>query len=116
MVYTGSGTSTLTGSFTVPSTTTAGSTRMRVVMKDGAITSSCGSYTYGEVEDYTLNFVSGTTSTCNAPTGLASSAVATTTATLSWTAVSGASGYTVQVKPSSSSTWTNYNATNKSLN
>lgn len=116
MVYTGSGTSTLTGSFTVPSTTATGSTRMRVVMKDGAITSSCGSYTYGEVEDYTVNFVSGSTPTCNAPGGLASSAVATTTATLSWTAVSGASNYTVQVKPSSSSTWTSYTATSASLN
>lgn len=115
LVYSGSGTSTLTGSFTVPSTTTTGSTRMRVVMKDGAITSSCGSYTYGEVEDYTVNFVSGSTPTCSAPAGLATSAVATTSATLSWTAVSGASNYTVQVKPSTSSTWTSYNATSNSL-
>ncbi len=116
LVYSGSGAATITGSFTVPAATTAGSTRMRVVMKDGAITSPCGTYTYGEVEDYTVNITTGTPpATCNAPTGLASSAITTTTATLAWTAVSGATNYTVQVKPSSSSTWTSYTATSNSI-
>jgi hypothetical protein len=32
-------------------------------MKDGAISTPCEQYTYGEVEDYTVNFVSGTTTT-----------------------------------------------------
>ncbi|MGV3631316.1 MAG: GEVED domain-containing protein [Bacteroidota bacterium] len=115
LVYSGSGTSALTGSFTVPSGTAAGSTRMRVVMKDGAITSSCGSYTYGEVEDYTVNFTSGSTPTCNAPAGLAAGSVTSGSANLSWSAVSGAANYTVQVKPSSSATWTSYTATSNSL-
>jgi hypothetical protein len=115
LVYSGSGTSTLTGSFTVPSTTTAGSSRMRVVMKDGAITSSCGSYTYGEVEDYTVNFTTGTPPACNAPAGLTAGSVTASAASLSWTAVSGATNYTVQVKPSTSATWTSYTATSNSL-
>jgi bacillolysin len=48
----------------------------------------------------------GVTSTCNAPTGLASSAITNTSATVSWTAVSGASSYAVDYKLNSASTWT----------
>ncbi|WP_456378619.1 T9SS type A sorting domain-containing protein, partial [Lutibacter sp.] len=45
--------------FTVPTTATAGSTRMRVSMKYNAIPTECETFTYGEVEDYTV--VIGTT-------------------------------------------------------
>lgn len=56
---TGSATSPATGSVTIPSTATVGTTRMRVMMKYNSVpSSSCGSYTYGQVEDYTLNIVS----------------------------------------------------------
>jgi chitodextrinase len=49
----------VSGSFTVPATATLGSTRMRVKMSYNATpTSSCGSFTYGQVEDYTVNIVS----------------------------------------------------------
>jgi bacillolysin len=42
-------------SFTIPSTATLGSTRMRIQMQDGAQeTDPCAIYTYGEVEDYTV--------------------------------------------------------------
>ncbi len=41
--------------FTVPTTATVGTTRMRVVMSDNSATTSCGSYSYGETEDYTVN-------------------------------------------------------------
>lgn len=55
----GSTTTPATGSITIPSTASLGSTRMRVMMKySSAPTSSCGTYTYGQVEDYTLNIVS----------------------------------------------------------
>ena len=43
---------------------------------------------------------------CGTPTGLASSSVTNTSATLSWTAVPGAVTYNLQWKASSSSTWT----------
>ncbi|RYU80248.1 GEVED domain-containing protein [Hymenobacter persicinus] len=51
---------TRTGSFTVPTTAKNGATRMRVVMSDASATTSCGSYSYGETEDYTVNITGGT--------------------------------------------------------
>ena len=47
----------------------------------------------------------GTSASCSAPGGLSASNIAATTATLNWNAVSGALVYTVQYKPTSSSTW-----------
>ncbi len=47
----------VSGNFTVPATATAGNTRMRVSMKYNGIPTSCESFNYGEVEDYTVNLV-----------------------------------------------------------
>jgi hypothetical protein len=44
---------------------------------------------------------------CNAPTGLSSSAITFTDATISWTAASGADSYDVDYKTTASSTWIN---------
>jgi hypothetical protein len=50
---------TATGSITVPATATLGATRMRVQMKYNSSTiTSCETFSYGEVEDYTVNIVS----------------------------------------------------------
>ncbi|WP_421872264.1 M4 family metallopeptidase [Marinoscillum sp.] len=46
---------TYSSSFTVPSSASLGSTRMRVSMVWNSTPSSCGSFSYGEVEDYTVN-------------------------------------------------------------
>ncbi len=46
-------------------------------------------------------------SACGAPSGLSSSSVTATTATVAWTAVSGATSYDVDYKATSSSTWIN---------
>ncbi|GAB3731000.1 hypothetical protein GCM10027594_13020 [Hymenobacter agri] len=46
-------------SFTVPTTAKSGNTRLRVVMSDNSATTSCGSYSYGETEDYTLSISGG---------------------------------------------------------
>ncbi|MBT1701697.1 reprolysin-like metallopeptidase [Chryseosolibacter indicus] len=56
---TASKTTPITGTFTVPSTATSGSTRMRVSMKYNAVPTSCETFSYGEVEDYTVNITSG---------------------------------------------------------
>ena len=47
----------VSGSFTVPGTALAGNTRMRVSMKYNGIPTSCESFSYGEVEDYTVNII-----------------------------------------------------------
>ena len=50
----------VSGNFTVPATALTGSTRMRVSMKYNAIPTSCESFSYGEVEDYTVNIIAST--------------------------------------------------------
>lgn len=53
----------VSGTFTVPTSALEGTTRMRVIMRYNQIPSSCGEFTYGEVEDYTVNIVGGTADT-----------------------------------------------------
>lgn len=62
LVYsrTASTTTPVSGSFTIPTTAGTGTTRMRVSMKYNAVATSCEAFSYGEVEDYTLN-LGGTT-------------------------------------------------------
>ena len=55
-VFSGSGSSTISGSFLVPATA-SGSTRIRISMQYKNPPQSCGTVTYGEVEDYTVNFI-----------------------------------------------------------
>ncbi len=54
-VFSKSGSSTVSGSFTVPTSALSGNTRMRVSMRYGGSPPYCGTFTYGEVEDYTVN-------------------------------------------------------------
>jgi bacillolysin len=78
----------VSGSFTIPTSTNTGSTRMRVSMKYNGIPTSCEAFSYGEVEDYSVNIIAGTPDTTapNVPTNLAASGTTTTTTNLSWTA------------------------------
>lgn len=45
----------ITGTFTIPATATLGATRMRVSMKYNAIPTACETFSFGQVEDYTVN-------------------------------------------------------------
>ncbi|MBL0105610.1 MAG: M4 family metallopeptidase [Bacteroidetes bacterium] len=65
-VATGNGTGTVTATFTVPASALNGATRMRVQMKyASAATNSCTTFTYGEVEDYTVNITGNAAFTIN---------------------------------------------------
>ena len=50
---------TLTYTVAVPSTALLGNTRMRVSMKYNAAPTACEAFSYGEVEDYTINVAAG---------------------------------------------------------
>ena len=76
------------GSFTVPSGTSQTSVRMRVSMKYNGTPTSCETFTYGEVEDYTINLGTATpdTEAPTNPTNLVASNITSSGSTLSWTA------------------------------
>jgi Zinc carboxypeptidase/GEVED domain/Secretion system C-terminal sorting domain/Fibronectin type III domain len=50
-----------TTTFTIPATATLGTTRMRVSSKYGAYSTPCETFTYGEVEDYSINITATAT-------------------------------------------------------
>ncbi|RYY70044.1 MAG: hypothetical protein EOO13_07810, partial [Chitinophagaceae bacterium] len=54
----------------------------------------------------TAQFTTSSPAACNAPGGLASSAITTSSASISWSAVSGGNSYDVDYKLNSTSTWT----------
>jgi len=76
------------GSFTVPATAATGATRMRVSLKYNAVPTACEAFSYGEVEDYTVNIQAGSADTTapTVPTSLAASGTTQTATNLSWTA------------------------------
>ena len=90
----------VSGSFTVPAGAADGATRMRVSMKYNGVPTSCESFQYGEVEDYTI-VIGGTPPDTQAPTApgsLTASGVTQTTVSLSWNASTdnvGVTGYDV---------------------
>ena len=61
--------------------------------------------TAGSGNFVTANFTTTAPFVCNAPTGLNATAITSTSATLNWAAVTGASTYAVDYKLSSSATW-----------
>lgn len=107
----------------VPSSAFIGDTRMRVSMKYNGAPTACEAIGDGEVEDYTVSITAGSVDNeaPSVPNGLASSNLAETSFTLTWTASTdniGVSGYDVYVNGSldGSSATTSYNVTGLSVN
>ncbi len=95
---------TASGTIAIPATASTGNTRMRVSMKWNAAPTACETFSYGEVEDYTVN-ISAAQPTCDAPTGLTATGITSSSATLSWNAATGASTYDLRIRPSGGA-WT----------
>lgn len=115
LVYSSAGSSTtVNGTIAISSSANLGAHRMRVSMRYGSAPTTCGTFSYGEVEDYTVNIVEGA-APCNTPTGLAVSGVGQNAATASWTAVSGAVSYNFEYKASSATTWFLFSTTSTSV-
>ncbi|RDV16322.1 T9SS C-terminal target domain-containing protein [Pontibacter diazotrophicus] len=92
----------------------SGTTRMRVSMKYNGAQTACETFSYGEVEDYTVSFSAPTA--CAVPAGLATSNITASTATLSWAAVSGASSYSLRSRVVGTTTWSTSTVTGTSAN
>ncbi|WP_276495976.1 M4 family metallopeptidase [Pontibacter litorisediminis] len=90
-----------------------GTTRMRISMKYNGAQTSCESFGYGEVEDYTVSFSSAPTA-CAVPAGLSASTISSSAATVSWSAVSGASSYNVRYRASGATAWATVSSTSTS--
>lgn len=68
------------------------------------VQSVCGGSTTSAYSG-SATFTTGSTASCGTPSGLSATAVTSSTATLNWGAVSGASSYNVQLRQVGTSTW-----------
>ncbi|WP_370897681.1 fibronectin type III domain-containing protein [Chryseobacterium gossypii] len=108
-------TSPVTGTFNVP-TAAAGAysgnltTRMRVIIRESTAPTPCGSFTWGEVEDYAVKLIDLQPCTTAPPTNITVTNLTATTATISWIPATGAT-YVLRYRLSPSGTWTTVNIT-----
>lgn len=85
--HSGTPTDTVTWTFTVPGSATLGTTRLRVMQQEGGSTTGiapCNTFSWGAVEDYTIN-ITGTPPSCPNISGV-SATPSTYSATVNWTA------------------------------
>lgn len=106
--------STVNGSLTVPAGTAEITTRLRVSMKYNGAPTECESFTYGEVEDYTVHISSGSTG-LQAPTNVIASGITYNSATITWSQVANATSYDVEYSTNGVN-WTTLTAYSTSQN
>ncbi|MCH8318876.1 MAG: T9SS type A sorting domain-containing protein, partial [Bacteroidetes bacterium] len=102
--------STVSGNLNVPSTASLGTTRMRVSMKYNGAQTACETFSYGEVEDYSVNIIAP----CPVPGGLDALNITSNSATLKWSSTD-ASGHDVRIRATGAPTWSTFSTTNTSI-
>jgi hypothetical protein len=91
-------TATIPFNITIPSTALSGLTRMRVVIvESNATPTPCGTYTWGETEDYMVNITAPPT--CPQPTALTVVQATLNNAQLAWTAGGSETQWEIQYGP-----------------
>ncbi|MDH6251135.1 hypothetical protein M2347_000862 [Chryseobacterium sp. H1D6B] len=103
--------------FTVPANAYNGplTTRMRVVIRESSAAAACGSFTWGEVEDYAVKLVDMQPCTTAPPTNISISNLTPTTATVSWAATTGAT-YVLRYRVAPTGAWTTVTLTTPPVN
>ncbi len=98
--------STVTGNLTIPAGALLGDTRLRVSMKYNGEQTACESFSYGEVEDYTLRVEEQVVLPCETPQNLATGASTTNSVAVSWSsASSNETGFSLQYRAQGTSSW-----------
>ncbi|SHL51546.1 Por secretion system C-terminal sorting domain-containing protein [Chryseobacterium carnipullorum] len=80
-------------------------TRMRVAIRESATAAACGTFTWGEVEDYAVKLVDQPACTTAPPTTITVTNLTATTATVYWMSAANAT-YTIRWRVSPSGAWT----------
>lgn len=81
-------------------------TKMRVIARLTTVPTACGTFNYGEVEDYPVRLVEPIPCNNAAPQNVVVSGITHNTATVTWTPDPGGATYIVQYKPVGAATWT----------
>ncbi|WP_419869751.1 fibronectin type III domain-containing protein [Chryseobacterium sp. CT-SW4] len=99
-------TSVVNNTFSVPATAYTGNLtlRMRVVMEEGGTPDACGTFTWGEVEDYAVRLIDLQPCTTAPPTNVTVSNLTASTAYVSWLPTAGAT-YIIRWREGSTGAW-----------
>lgn len=85
------------GLFKIPGDALPGSTKMRVAMRFSSPANSCGSYTFGEVEDYCINIIPALPP-CDFPDSISVSGIEEEKAILTWPLLPSIDNYQVEYR------------------
>ncbi|UKB83468.1 GEVED domain-containing protein [Chryseobacterium sp. MEBOG06] len=100
----------VTATFTVPGTAYSGNltTKMRVALAESVTPGACGTFSYGEVEDYAVRLIDLSACTAAPPANISVNNISPTSANVTWTSATNAT-YIVRYKPVTAGTWLSVN-------